>query len=201
MYRTCILFIILVLFSGCSKNKTVEPAVEKLPKLGIVIKIPENFNTLPMEQLANFGMLKMTILEAEPFDVTPCYAYADVSGKGLIIVSELKFMDGVTPAKFPMNNIYTYKENIEEYFGSGEITSEEMGDDFISTVLMAMSFGEGDEEIYLFKGLTYAYPERFFVVDLYVINKDVSQEDALGFVNMFDSIGIYASPNQNPGGL
>ena len=90
-----------------------------------------------------------------------------------------------------MDNIYIYKKNLEEFFGSGEIQYEEINSGDITTILLAMAFQEGDEEISLFKGLSYKYPDQFFVIDLYVVNSKVAAGDAFGFQNVFNSLGIY----------
>jgi hypothetical protein len=186
------LSVCVMVFPGCfAKKSSHDSAYEKLPKLGVVVKIPESFTALSQAQMENASLLKTTTLELEPFNVIPLYAYTDTSGKGLIIISELPFMENITPERFPMSNIYNYKKNIEDYFGSEEISSEEMGGNDISTVLLAMSFNEDGDDVFLFKGLNYIYPNRFFMIDLYVINKDITQEDAMGFINMFNSLGIY----------
>jgi hypothetical protein len=187
-----LLCVCAVFISGCFfRNNTTESGAEKLSKLGVVVKIPQNFQALSQEQLAEIGMLSATMVDAEPFTVNPLYAYADASGRGLIIISELEFMENIAPERFPMNNIYLYKKNFENYLASGEIGSEEIGDDDITTVLMTMVFHEDGDDIYLFKGLNYIYPDRFFMLDLYVVNKEITENDAAGYINMFDSLGIY----------
>jgi len=184
--------IFLIFFSGCSaKKNNTDPRVEKLSKLGVVMKLPENFIVLPQEVFVNLESLKSTVLDVEPFTVNPIYAYADNSGKGIIIVSELKFMDGIEPERFAMNNLYTYRKNLEDYLAAGEITSEEMGNDDITTVLLAMVFNEDDDDIFLFKGLNYIYPNLYFMLDLYVIDKEITESDALGYIDMFNSLSIY----------
>jgi hypothetical protein len=187
-----VLCVCLTLFSGCflKKNKT-DSDFEKFPKLGVQIKMPENFSVLPQDVLGDIEKYGgATALDVEPFTVNPLYAYAD-TGKGMLIISELKFIDGFTPEKFAINNLLIYKNNLENYLDSGEINSEEMGNDDITTVLLAMIFQEDDEDIYLFKSLNYIYPNLYFMIDLYVINKEISQEDIMGYINMFDSLSLY----------
>jgi hypothetical protein len=183
----------LILFSGCfSKKIKPNSDVEKFPKLGVQIKIPENFSGLPRDMLVEGENLwGATALDIEPFSVNPLHAYAEDSGKGMIIVSELNFRDDFTPEKFAKNNLLIYKNNLENYFNSGEITAEEMGNDDITTVLLAMAFREDDEDIFLFKSLNYIYPNLYFMIDLYVIDREISQNDVLGFINMFDSVSLY----------
>jgi hypothetical protein len=188
----CTLCVCLVLFSGCflKKDKTVSD-VEKFPKLGVQIKIPENFTVLPQDKLAEIGKLGgATALDVEPFSVNPLHAYAENSGKGVIIVSELNFRD-ISPENSAIDNLLLYKKNLEEYFDSGEINSEEMGNDDIRTVLLAMIFQEDGDDIFLFKSLNYKYPNLYFMVDLYVIDKEISMSDVMGYINMFDSLSLY----------
>jgi len=181
-----------VLFSACfSKKDKAGPNVEKLPKLGVSIKLPENFTALPQELLKDIQTMGATVLDVEPFTVNPLYSYADNSGKGIIIVSELKFKDDVTPEKFPLNNLYNYKNNLENYFNAGKISSEEMGNADITTVLLAMVFQEDDDDIFLFKGLNFVYPNLFFMIDLYVINKEVSQSEAVEYTALFTTLDVY----------
>jgi hypothetical protein len=189
----CLLCACLTLFSGCflKKNKT-ESDVEKFPKLGVQLKMPENFSALPQEVLGDIEKYGgATALDVEPFKVNPLYAYADNSGKGMLIISELKFIDDFTPEKFAINNLLIYKNNLEEFLNSGEIRSEETGNDDITTILLAMVFQEEDEDIYLFKSLNYIYPNLYFMIDLYVINREITQDDIMGYINMFDSLCLY----------
>jgi hypothetical protein len=182
----------LTLFSGCflRKNRT-DSNFEKFPKLGVQIKIPENFSVLPQDILAEIEKLGgATALDVEPFTVNPLHAYADNSGKGMIIVSELNFQDDFAPEKFAKNNLLIYRDNLEDFFNLGEISSEEMGNDDITTVLLAMVFQE-DDDIFLFKSLNHIYPNLYFMIDLYVIDKEISQNDVMGYINMFDSLSLY----------
>jgi hypothetical protein len=135
--------------------------------------------------------LPATIIKAEPFTVIPRYAYAESSGKGFIVISELKFNEGVTAEKYPLNSIFMYQKNLEKYFDTGEISSEEIDGKDISTILMAMMFEEESEDIALFKGLSYVYPDRFFMIDLYVIRGKAVIDDASGYINLFYSMEIY----------
>ena len=185
----CTLCVCLTLFSGCflKKNKT-DSGIEKFPKLGVQMKIPENFSGLPPDSEKLWGA---TMLDLEPFSVNPLYAYAEDSGKGMIIVSGLNFKDGFTPERFAINNLLIYKKNLEDYFNSGEISNEETGNDDITTVLLAMVFREDDEDIFLFKSLNYIYPNIYFMIDLYVIDREISRDDVLGYTNMFDSLSLY----------
>jgi hypothetical protein len=183
----------LTLFSGCflKKDKT-NSNFEKFPKLGVQIKIPENFSVLPQDVLAEIGKIGgATALDTEPFSVNPLHAYTENSGKGMIVVSELNFQNNFTPEKFAKNNLLIYKKNLEDLLNSGEIRSEEMGNDDISTILLAMIFNEDDDNIYLFKSLNYVYPNLYFMIDLYVIDKEITQDDAMGYINMFDSLSLY----------
>ena len=186
----CVLSICLVLFSGClrEKNKADSGSI-KLPRLGVALQIPENFKPLPQNSFNDMEVPRTTIIETEPFTVIPLYAYEDSSGKGIIIISELKFNEGFTPENYPMNNIFLYKRNLEKFFKVEELTSEEIHGKDITTVLLAMVF-EG-EDISLFKGLCYYYPERFFMIDLYAVNSKITPDDAFKLQNIFSSLGIY----------
>ena len=187
-----ILIISLTLFSGCFSKKNKEiPGSVKLPKLGITLKLPESFQQLPKEQLDNMGMLGATALDVYPFTVIPHYAYAETSGKGILVVSELKFKADAIIARYPLDNIYIYKEKLEEYFASGEISYEEMGDEKVSTLLLAMMLNEDGKDIALFKGLCHTYPYRYFMLDLYVIKDKADNADAQDFVKIFSSLGVY----------
>jgi hypothetical protein len=189
----CTLFICLTLFSGCFIKKSKEDSsFEKFSKLGVQVNIPENFSVLPQEILAEMEKHGgATALDVEPFLVNLLHAYTENSGKGTIIVSELNFQDGFTPEKFAINNLYIYKNNLETFFNSGEISSEEIGNDDMTTVLLAMIFNEDDDDIFLFKSLNYVYPNLYFMIDLYVIDKEISQSDVMGYINMFDSLSLY----------
>jgi hypothetical protein len=153
--------------------------------------LPENFQPLPQEKLKEAETLGATVLEVTPFTVIPQYAYIESSGKGIMVISELQFSEGVSPEKYPLDNIYIYQKNLEKHFASGEITSEEINGNEVTIVLMAMTFQEGEDDIALFKGLCYVYPERFFMIDLYVFKDKVTGADAANYANVFYSLGIY----------
>jgi hypothetical protein len=155
------------------------------------MKLPENFQPLPQETFKDIETLGATILEVNPFTVIPQYAYVDTSGKGIMVISELQFSEGISPEKYPMDNIFIYQKNLETHFASGEITSEELGGHDVTTVLMAMMFQEEGDDIALFKGLCYVYPSCFFMIDLYVIKDKVTTIDATHYVNIFSSLGVY----------
>ena len=188
-----VLCICPVLFSGCfSKKIDTNPSSMQLSRLGVTLQIPENFQPLPQDRFKDVEVPRTTIIEAEPFTVIPLYAYAEISGKGIMIISELKFNEGFTPEKYPMNNIFLYKKNLEKYFKVEEITSEEIYGKDITTVLLAIMFEEEEEEDFsLFKGLCYYYPERFFMIDLYLLNSKITPDDAFRLQNIFSSLGIY----------
>ena len=188
----CALCACLILFSGCflRKNPT-DSGVTKLPKLGITLKLPENYQPLTTEQLEIVKTLGATVLDVEPFAVIPHYAYVEQSGKGILVASELKFREGREPEKYPMDNIYIYQKNLETYFASGEISSEEIGGNSVTTVLIAMMLKEGEDDIALIKGLSYVYPDRFFMIDLYAVKDKNTVNDASNYMNTFLSLGIY----------
>jgi len=187
-----ILIISLTLFSGCFVNKNKEiPGAVKFPKLGIYLKLPESFQQLPDEQLNNLGMLGATTLDVYPFTVIPHYAYVDNTGKGVFVISELKFKEDAIVAKYPLDNIFVYKKSLENYFSSDEISYEEMGDNDVSTILLAMILDEGGKDIALFKGLCHTEPDRYFMVDLYVEKDKADSSDAQDYVKIFSSLGKY----------
>ena len=195
MYRRyiCVLCACLLLFSGCflRKKDAVDSGLTKLPQLGIALKLPENYQPLPPEQLKNLEMLGATALDVEPFAVVPHYAYAESSGKGIMVVSQLQFRENAEPEKYPMDNIYIYQKNLETHFASGKIRSDEIGSKDVTTVLMAMMLEEDGDDIALLKGLSYVYPDRFFMIDLYAVKKANSIDDASNYMNTFLSLGIY----------
>jgi len=193
MYRRFLYFlcVCLALFSGCFLRKnTSDSGSTKLSELGIALKIPESFQPLPQIQLKDIETLGATTLDVQPFTVTPKYVYAD-QDKGVLVISQLQFSEDAVPRRYPMDNIFIYKKNLEAYFGAGEITSEEIDDQHITTVLLGMMFQEGEDDISLFKGLCYYYPDKFFMIDLYVVNSKVTTDDASGFQNIFYSLSVF----------
>jgi len=193
MYRyICVLCACLIFFPGCFlKKKPADSGVTKLPQLGVTLKLPENFQPLPPEQFESLETLGATVLNVEPFAVVPRYAYVEQSGKGIMVVSQLQFLENVEPEKYPMDNIYIYQKNLETYFASGEIDSNEIGGKDVTTVLMAMMLEEDGDDIALLKGLSYVYPDRFFMIDIYAVKDKNSVEDASNYMNTFFSLGIY----------
>jgi hypothetical protein len=193
MYRGYIsLLCFCLLFSGCFlKKKEAETSSVQLPKLGVAFKLPENFQPLPKDKFGDMEALGATLVEVEPFTVTPLYAYAEQSGKGILVISELQFSEGSEPEKYPLDNIYMYKKNLEAHFNVEEIKHEEINGKDVTTVLLAMLFEDEEGGISLFKGLSYKYPDQFFMIDLYVANSKAASQDAFGFQNIFNSLSIY----------
>ena len=175
---------------ACPGSKDSAGGSVRLDKLGVSLKIPGDFQPVPENKLADMEKAGVTVLPVEPFTVIPRYGYAHGSGKGIIIISELRFGEGVTPQKYPMDNIFIYRNNLAAWFGVDEINNEDIQSGDITTVLLAMTFTEGGDDISLFKGLCYIYPRRFFMIDLYVFNSRITAADAAGFQNMFYSIGL-----------
>jgi len=194
MYRgyICFLCFCLIFLSGCFlKKKEADTGSVQLSGLGVTFKLPENFQPLPKDKLAGMEALGATALEVEPFTVVPLYAYAESSGKAVLVISELKFNEGGEPEKYPLDTVYIYKKNLEAHFEVDEISHEEINGQEITTVLLAMSFDGEDGGVSLFKGLCYKYPDRFFMVDLYVTNSKITSKDAFGYQNIFNSLGIF----------
>jgi hypothetical protein len=186
------LCVCLVFCFGCSGRKNAagidERGMVRLDKVGVSLQLPKGFQPVPEDRLGDLERVGVTVLPVQPFTALPRYGYADKSGKALMIVSELQFSEGVTPRKYPMDNLFIYRNNLAAWFDVDEIQHEEIEGGGITTLLLAMSFTEGEDTISLFKGLCYAYPQRFCMIDLYVINSRAGPEDAAGFQNMFYSI-------------
>ena len=88
----CLLCLLLAFFLGCtSKRSTEDSGSVQLSRMGIALKIPENFKRLSRERLEDLQTLGATAVEIEPFTVVPQYAYADDDGKGIMVISELQF--------------------------------------------------------------------------------------------------------------
>jgi hypothetical protein len=187
----CLLCIVMA--GACSSKDKGESAEApfKAASLGITLNIPKGFEPLSPEQLEEAGTAGLTLAPVEPFTVRPLYGFRDSSGKGLLIVSELQFMEPDKADTYPMDNLYRYQKNLEAFFNAGEeISSEEQNSGDISLILLGMVFDEGGNDISLFKGLCYKYPEQFFMIDLYAINAHTTPEDALAYQNMFYSMGL-----------
>jgi hypothetical protein len=181
---------VIVIMACSSKNdgKAMEETPVQFPKLGISLKIPEGFEALSPEELQSAELLGATVVPVEPFIVLPRHGFRDTSGKGIIVISELRFTEPDKAEIYPMSNLYKYQKNLETYFGAGEIKNEEQTGFNISFILMGMLFNEGGDDVSLFKGICYKYPEQFFMIDLYAINAKTVKEDALAYQNMFYSI-------------
>jgi len=151
--------------------------------LGITLEIPKNFQPISEEL---FGELELIVIEIEPFTRTIQHAFVESSGKGILIISELEFIEGVSPERHPLDYINIYTRNLAIHYGVDEITGEEIHTNDINTVVLAMIFG--DDDYSLFKGLSYVFPNRFFMIDLYIYNATITRDDAIGFQNIFNSI-------------
>jgi len=194
MYRTlCVLCACLALLSGCflKKKEAADPGLTKLPNLGVSLKLPENYQPLSLEQLESVNMLGVTVLDVPPFTVVPQYAYAESSGKGIMVISQLQFRADAEPEKYPMDNIYIYQKNLETFFASGQINSDEINGNNVTTILMAMMLEEEGDDIALLKGLSFVYPDRYFMIDVYAVFDKNTAEDGSNYMNAFYSLGVY----------
>ena len=179
-----ILLVCLVFFSACAResNRADSPGT-RLPGLGIALEIPENFLPMPEESLVE---LEAMTLAMAPFTAIPRYAYAEISGRAFLIISELILTDGINPGERPFDSIHAYKRNLKAHFGVEEITNETIVSNNITTLFLAMLLGD---DSLLFKGLSYISPNRFVMIDLYILY-DVSPDEALGLQNIFNSLRI-----------
>ena len=184
---SCIPLLCALALLGCFSGQRQESSSSaELPQLGIAVKLPENFSPLPRENLREAG--SFSLIEADPFTPIPLYGYRESDGKGVLIISQLELTEGAEAEKYPLDTVFIYKKNIERYFGVEEIATEEISNQDITVVLLAMMFGEGEEAISLFKGLCFKYPDRYFMLDLYVVNALVTRDDAFRFQELFNSL-------------
>jgi hypothetical protein len=185
----------LALLSGCAKQREEPPGGEVqrlvLSPLGVSLDIPAAFTSVNAEKLEDMAQDSLTTLEIEPFTVTPIRGFTEKDDKAILIISTLEFTGDAVREPNPMSNIYAYQRNLEDFFKAGEISFEEVQGKEIALLVMAMSFGEGDNEIILFKGLCYKYPEHFFMMDLYTHSPALTGEDAQSYRQMFLSLNIY----------
>jgi hypothetical protein len=194
--QTLLLVSILAL-GACAKPKKAQPPGAAgsqwlgLSRLGVSLDIPGNFIALGAEELAGISANSLSALKVEPFAVSPIQGFSEKDGKATLIISVLEFTSSTARQPNPMSNIYTYQRNLEDFFKAGDISFEEIQGKEISLLLMAMSFGEGEEEVALFKGLCYKYPEVFFMIDLYVRPAAVTAEDVQNYRNMLLSLNVY----------
>jgi len=178
----CVLLVCLVFFFACTREGTeTSPAGTAFPELGIALGIPENFLPMPEEALVE---LEAMLLGMPPFTALPRYAYAEETGKAVLIISELILMEGAELEEHPFDNISAYMRNLKAYFGVEEITNETIISNDIATLFLAMLLGD---DSLLFKGLSYISPNRFLRIDLYILY-DITPAEALGFQNIFNSL-------------
>jgi hypothetical protein len=197
-YRAALLFFVLAglgLLSSCAKRQEEPPDSGSqrlvLSSLGVSLDIPAAFIPVSAERLAGAAEDSLSVLRVEPFAASPIHGYGEKDGKATIIISTLEFTGSAVRETNPMANIYAYQRNLEDFFKAGEISFEEIQEREITLLLMAMSFGEGEEEMILFKGLCYKYPEHFFMIDLYIRPSAITGEDAQSYRKMFLSLNIY----------
>jgi len=177
-----ILLVGLVMLSGCARERPgVNSPGTRLPGLGVALEIPGNFLPMPDDMLAELDAMT---LEMAPFTAIPRYAYAEAAGRALLIVSELVLIEGANPVGHPFDHIHTYKEHLKAHFGVQEITNETIVSDDIITLFLAMLLGD---DSLLFKGLSYIAPNRFVMIDLYLL-EDITPDEAFGFQNIFNSL-------------
>jgi hypothetical protein len=180
---------VFLLLVSCAKKGVIPGDPEnqrvELPRLGVSLDIPPGFNLLGGEELKALLPDSPTTLELEPFTVSPLYGFAGEDGKGTLIVSALEFSEAGRGD--PLSAVDAYQRNLEDFFKAGRISFEEIPGKDGGLLLMAMSFGEGEEETVLFKGL-YHSPEQFFMLDLYIRPTVTREEDAQNYRTMFLSL-------------
>jgi hypothetical protein len=170
---------------SCAKKGEIPGIPEsrgiELPRPGM--DLPPGFKSLDGEGLTALVQNSFTILELEPFTVSPLYGFTEEAGKGALIVSALE----LTAPGDPLSAVYAYQRNLEDFFKAGRITYEEIPGQEGGLILMAMSFGEGEDEMILFKGLYYS-PDQFFMADLYLLRPAITEEDAQIYRTVFLSL-------------
>jgi hypothetical protein len=180
---------VLLLVLSCAK-KTETPGDPEnrrvdLPSLGISLDLPPSFKPLGGEELSAVTEHSLTVLELEPFTALPLYGFTDMDGKGTLIVSALELRAPAAEGGDPLSAVYAYQRSLEDFLKAGPISFEETAGEEISLLLMAMSFGEGEAETALFKGLYRKSPGRYFMLDLYIRRAAAGGEDALSYRTIF----------------
>jgi hypothetical protein len=176
---------LLILVSCSKKNGEIPGDPGDLGRSRLGIDLPPGFTPLGGEELAALVQNSPTSLELEPFTVSPLYGFTKGDGLGTLIVSALE--PTAPESGGPLSAVYAYQRSLEDFLQAGRISYEEIPGEKGGLLLMAMSFGEGEDEMILFKGLYYG-PDQFFMLDLYLQRAAVTEADAQNYRTVFLSL-------------
>jgi hypothetical protein len=180
----------ILVITGCVK-KTREPAElrTQLPELGISVTMPPDFEPFGLEELASLKSDKAALEPAiEPFNAIPCYAFRKPNSGEMLIFSNLNLAGPAGSDSTMIANLYAYKKNLETYYEESIVfTNEIIQNDFTLLVVNILVSTNG-ENIILNKGSYYKKPDQFFMIELYITQKDANAENVEIYQEMFLSI-------------
>jgi hypothetical protein len=176
-------------FFGCSKKPGDSGGgFVPLPDLGIGIQVPEGMETVP-EKLKELQEAAASFPPILPFVDFPAYYFANTATRTTLLISRMDFADPDTARLDPAAVMEQYRKNLEAYYQADAITANEMVRGDFRLMIMNFLYEPGEEPLYLVKVLYHRYPQRYFLLDLYITgDTPPTREEAQQLENMFLSV-------------
>jgi hypothetical protein len=182
-------------FSGCSK-KTGDSGggFVPLPDLGISLQVPRGMETVP-EKLQELQEAAAGFPPVPPFADFPVYYAANTVTRTALLVSRMDFADPGAGQLDPAAVMEQYRKNLEAYYQTDAITANETVQGDFRLMIMRFLYEPGEEPLYLTKVLYHRYPQRYFMIDLFITgDSPLNQEETQQLDQMFLSIQTINQP-------
>lgn len=182
-------------FSGCSK-KTADSGggLVPLPGLGISIQVPEGMETIP-EKLQELQEAAAGFTPILPFADFPAYYFANPATRTTLLLSRMDFVDPNAAQLDPAAIMEQYRQNLEAYYQTDSIAANEVVQGYFRLMVMNFLYEPGEKPLYLTKVLYHRYPQRYFMLDLFIPGAaPPDQETARQLEEMFLSIQTLGDP-------
>jgi hypothetical protein len=187
MKRLFVLLIVLPALAACVKKPKPVENNTPLPELGIRIQLPPGMEAAAVEDLRQAQAAAAEFPPVEPFADIPIAEFHDPAVNAALIISELHFTNPESAALDTVSVIETYRANLAGYYGVETVAAHDLIQGNFKLTIMPMVFEPEGGVLSLTKVLYYAYPQRYFVFDLY-FNNTISPEKAGEFEKIFLSV-------------
>ncbi|MDR2185527.1 MAG: hypothetical protein LBO80_07685 [Treponema sp.] len=188
MKRVFILLFTLPVLAGCVKKAAENNT--PLPELGISVQLPPGMEAVSAEDLQQAQDASAEFPPVEPFADFPVREFHDPSINAVLIISKLSFTGPESAGLDAVSVMENYRANLAAYYGVDLIAANELIQGDFKLTIMPMVFEPEGAALSLTKVLYYAYPQRYFVFDLYFNSgtNTISPEKAGEFEKLFLSV-------------
>jgi hypothetical protein len=189
--RVFVFCLSLPLLFACAKPASGPPeGYISLPDLGITMVIPPGMEAAGPEQLKRLQDSSAEFPPVLPFADFPCYQFFDPDSGAVMVLSRMDFVDPAATAGNPVEIMDEYRKNLEQYYGVDSIAANELVQgDFRLLSMNLLYEPEGrDKSLYLTRVLYHRFPQRYFMIELFLDPENTGPDEAQKYGEMILSV-------------